>query len=485
MKDIRTTLFIDGQWVEPDSDQTFSVVAASTEELVGQAPAANRTDVDRAVAAARRAFDHTAWPDMPAEERAAVLERLAAALDRRSADIARTVSTQNGMPISVSSQVEGQLPSVILRYYASLIQNTPIEEERAGFMGGTTLVRKEPMGVVAAIIPWNSPQILTAIKLAPALAAGCTIVIKPSPEAVLDSFLLAEAAEEAGLPPGVINIVPADREVGSHLVGHPGIDKVAFTGSTAAGRQVGEACGRLVRPVTLELGGKSAAIILDDADLDATVAGLTMASFLNNGQACYNATRILAPRSRYGEVVDAVAALARSFQVGDSLDPDTQVGPLVSARQRDRVEGYIANGKHEGARLVTGGGRPADMSRGWFVEPTVFADVDNTAVIAREEIFGPVVAVIPYSDVDEAVAIANDSEYGLGGSIWTADLEQGAAIARRVRTGTIGVNQYFPDLGAPFGGIKSSGIGREFGPEGLLAYQQYKSVYLPPEQPAP
>ncbi|WP_267489538.1 aldehyde dehydrogenase family protein [Enemella evansiae] len=316
-------------------------------------------------------------------------------------------------------------------------------------------------------------------KLAPALAAGCTLVIKPSPETVLDAFLLAEAVEAAGLPAGVVNVVPAGREVGAYLVAHPGVDKVAFTGSTAAGRAIAETCGRLLRPVTLELGGKSAAIVLEDAELDLAQIGegLFTSTLLNNGQTCFLGTRVLAPRSRYGEVVDAFSAFATSLQVGPASAPETQIGPMATAAQRDRVEAYIAKGRSEHGQITAGGKRP-ELDRGFFVEPTVFAGLSNSSTLAREEIFGPVLTVIAYDGVDDAVRIANGSDFGLGGTVWTADPERGAEVARRVRTGTIGVNRYIPDPAAPFGGVKNSGIGRELGPEGLAAYQQLQSVYL-------
>ncbi|MDX6355658.1 MAG: aldehyde dehydrogenase, partial [Streptomyces sp.] len=314
---------------------------------------------------------------------------------------------------------------------------------------------------------------------APAMAAGCTVVLKPSPETVLDAFRLAEAAEEAGVPPGVINIVPADREAGAYLVAHPGVDKVAFTGSTAAGRAVGRACGELLRPVTLELGGKSAAIILDDAELDLDKIGedLFTATLLNNGQMCHLGTRVLAPRSRYAEVVDLFTTLADSLTIGDALDPETRIGPLATPRQRDRVEGYIAKGLADGGRITTGGGRPKSQDRGWFVEPTIFADVDNRSTIAQEEIFGPVLSLIPYDGTDDAIRLANESDYGLGGTVWTSDPERGLAVARRVQTGTVGINRFRTDLAAPFGGFKDSGVGRELGPEGLSNYLQYQSLY--------
>ncbi len=345
-------------------------------------------------------------------------------------------------------------------------------------LGKKSRVLREPIGVVAAIVPWNVPQAITFLKLAPALAAGNTVVLKPAPETVLDAFLMAEAAIEAGLPPGVLNVVPAGCEVGAYLVAHPGVDKVSFTGSTPAGRAIAETCGRLLRPVTLELGGKSAAVVLDDADLASSLESFFAATLLNNGQICWLSTRILAPRAKYDVIVDTITALAGSLTIGNPLEPDAKVGPLVSQRQRERVESYIAKGRAEGGRITTGGGRPAGLDRGWYVEPTIFADVDPKATISQEEIFGPVLAVIPYTDEDDAVAIANDSDYGLGGSVWTSDPERGAAFARRVRSGTVGVNGYVNDPFAPFGGIKASGLGRELGPEGLQPFQVLKTIYL-------
>ena len=383
------------------------------------------------------------------------------------------------MPISIAQQLEGGFPLVVIRYFVELLKTASFEDTRPHTLGGTTTVRREPLGVVAAIAPWNYPQTLASFKYAPALAAGCTVVLKPSPETVLDAMLLAEAIEASDLPPGVFNVVPGGREVGAYLVSHPGVDKVAFTGSTAAGRQIAETCGRLLRPVTLELGGKSAAIVLDDADLDLATMGedLFAATLMNNGQTCYLGTRILAPRSRYGEVVDTLAAFASSLTVGDALDPATQIGPMASETHRDRVEGYIAKGSGDGARLVVGGGRPDGLDAGWFVSPTVFADVDNNATIAQEEIFGPVLSVIPYTTTPTPCRIANDSDYGLGGTVWTSDPDRGRAVANRVRTGTIGINRYMLDPGAPFGGIKASGIGRELGPDALHAYQAVKTIY--------
>ncbi|MDH6573612.1 aldehyde dehydrogenase (NAD+) [Streptomyces sp. SAI-117] len=471
-------LFIGGQWVVPASDARITVLGASTEDVLGSVPEGTEKDMDAAVAAARAAFDDPdGWARWEPARRADALYRLADALERRAEDVTRIVSAQNGMTIGLSQQVEGALPAILLRYYADLVRDDQGETVRDGMLGTPVHVRREPLGVVAAIVPWNAPQLLSATKYAPGLAAGCTFVLKPSPETVLDAVLFAEAVEEAGLPPGVVNVVPAGREVGAYLVSHPDIDKVAFTGSTAAGRQIAATCGTLLRPVTLELGGKSAAVILDDVDLGAAMSEpFVQATLLANGQACFASTRILAPRSRYDEVVDAVASLVGGLTVGDPLDPTTQVGPMASARQRDRVEGYIEKGRAEGARLVVGGSRPT-LDKGYYVTPTVFADVDNAQVIAREEIFGPVLTVIPYTDEDDAVRIANDSEYGLGGTVWTSDDERAMRVARRMHTGTVGLNHYTVDPAAPFGGVKASGLGREFGPEALLNYQQVKSIY--------
>jgi acyl-CoA reductase-like NAD-dependent aldehyde dehydrogenase len=472
-------LYIGGGWAKAHSEDVLRVVSASTEELIGTVPEADETDVDRAVDAARAAFDDpSGWSRWTPQQRAEAMERFAAALESRAEETARRVSSQNGMPIMVANQLEAVFPALLLRYYARLAKESPFEEKRPGMFGGSSLVIKEPVGVVGAIVPWNVPQAITFLKLAPALAAGCTVVVKPSPETVLDAFLMAEAAIEAGLPEGVLNIVPGGRELGAYLVAHPGVDKVSFTGSTAAGRAIAETCGRLLRPVTLELGGKSAAIVLDDADLVSNMENFFGATLLNNGQICWLGTRILAPHSRYSEVVDTISGLASGLTVGDALDPSTQIGPLASARQRDRVESYIEKGKSEGARLTVGGGRPEQFGKGWFVEPTVFADVDNSSTIAQQEIFGPVLSVIAYRDEAEAVAIANDSDYGLGGSVWTADPDRGAALARKIQTGTIGINAYVNDPGAPFGGVKSSGMGREMGPEALLPFQQLKTIYL-------
>lgn len=464
--------YIDGEF--RPADQCEPVREAATGELLGDGASATMADIDAAVAAARTALP--LWSSASVGHRAAVLEAFAAALHRRADSTDKLVSRENGMPIALSRGANGQFPAALLGYYAKLITETPIEEIRPS-MSGHTIVRREPVGVVAAIVPWNYPQALAAFKLAPALAAGCTVVLKAAPETALDALVFAEAASECGMPPGVLNVVPGGVEAGKHLVSHPGVDKVSFTGSTVAGRIIAEVCGRLLRPVTLELGGKSAAIILDDADLDATMRGLRSVSFVNNGQTCYLGSRILAPRSRYAEVVDALVTLVDGFTVGDPLDRATDIGPVVTARQRDRVLGYIQAGNDSGARLVAGGGIPKDQSRGWFVSPTVFADVDNSDRIAQEEIFGPVLAVIAYDDDAEAIELANDSQFGLAGTVWSTDTDRATDVARAVKTGTIGVNGYQLDMGAPFGGVKASGLGRELGPEGLNEFFELKSIY--------
>ncbi|MEM9438370.1 MAG: aldehyde dehydrogenase [Pseudomonadota bacterium] len=468
--------FIGNQWAKPATDAQFTIKNASTGETVGTTAEAGTADIDAAVAAARSAFDGGEWPRMAPSERATIMRRFAQELRARSPQTAEAVSTQNGMPISISGAFEGDVAPNILDYYADLADEMVLEDVRPSQFGTETFVQRLPVGVVAAIIPWNFPVNLSLVKLGPAMAAGCTMVIKPSPGTVLDSYVMAEAALAAGVPAGVLNWVPADREVGQYLIEHPGIDKVAFTGSTAAGRKIAARCGELLRPVTLELGGKSAAILLEDTDLETFTQGIPTACLLNNGQTCYLGTRILAPKSRYDEVVEAVAGFVGALKVGDALDPETHVGPLASEEHRARVERYIEIGKSEG-RLVTGGRRPGTSQGGWFVEPTVFADVDNAATIAREEIFGPVLSIIPYEGEEQAIEIANDSDFGLGGSVWSQDKAHAKAVAEKVHTGSIGLNGYVISVGSPFGGIKQSGIGREFGPEAMNAYQTYKSIF--------
>lgn len=470
--------YIGGQWVAPAGSATIEVISPHTEEVVGRVPEGTTADMDRAVEAARDAFDNGPWPRMDPADRAAAVGKLADLYAARLGDFAEIITREMGSPITFSQLAQAPQPQMMLSYFADLGKTFTWEDERPGMFGPVT-VRREPVGVVAAIVPWNVPQFTIMTKLPAALVAGCSVVIKPAPETPLDAYLLAELIEQAELPPGVVNIVPAGREVGEHLVSHTGVDKVAFTGSTAAGRRIGSICGQQLKRCSLELGGKSAAIICDDADLAATMGWLQMASLMNNGQACVAQTRILAPRSRYDETVDALTGMVAGLSVGDPADPATQIGPLVAKRQQDRVEGYISIGQEEGAKVVAGGSRASGRERGWYVAPTVFADVDPGMRIAREEIFGPVLAVIPYEDTEHAIKIANDSDYGLAGTVWTSDAERGMQIARRVRTGTYGVNMYMIEACAPFGGYKASGIGRELGPEGLMSYLEYKSISSP------
>jgi len=470
--------FIGGDWVDPAGSDQLAVISPHTEEVIAKVPEATTADVDRAVAAAREAFDNGPWPQMSPTERADVIAAISAGIQARYEEMARTISEEMGSPITWATMGQVFAATMVLDYYAGLARQYAFEERRPGILG-PTLVRREAVGVVGAIVPWNVPLFVTSLKLGPALASGSTVVLKPSPETPLDAYLLAEIVQEAGLPAGVLNIVQADREVSEYLVRHPDTDKISFTGSALAGRKIGAICGEQLKRCTLELGGKSAAIILDDADLESTVAGLMPNAIMNNGEACVAQTRILASRARYGDVVDAVATAAAAMKVGDPLDPATEVGPMFASRHRDRVEGYIAKGRDEGARVVTGGGRPAGFDKGWYVEPTIFADVDNTMTIAQEEIFGPVLSVIPYDDVDDAVRIANDSDYGLSGSVWTGDPQSGVDVARRVRTGTYGVNGMGMDFSSPFGGFKDSGLGRELGPEGLAEYLESKTIVLP------
>ncbi|AEW93790.1 MULTISPECIES: aldehyde dehydrogenase [Streptomycetaceae] len=471
-------LYIGGELTDPAGGEVIEVISPHTEEAVGRVPAACPADVDRAVAAAREAFDHGPWPRTPIGERIAVVTRIKDALAARHEEVARLISTENGSPYGWG--VFAQALGAVLVWDAALTvaRDFVAEEPRAGVLG-PLLVRREPVGVVAAVVPWNVPQFVAAAKLAPALLAGCPVILKPSPETPLDAYLLAGIAAEAGLPPGVLSVLPAGRETSEYLVGHPGVDKVSFTGSVATGKRVMEVAARNLTRVTLELGGKSAAIVLPDADLDAAVAGIVPNAWMNNGQACVAQTRILAPRRHYAEIADRLTAAARALVVGDPLDPATQVGPLVARRQQRRSLDYVELGRREGATVLTGGGRPAGLPKGWYVEPTLFGDVANTMRVAREEIFGPVVCLVPYEDEEEAVRIADDSDYGLSGSVWTADVERGVEIARRIRTGTYSVNTFSLDMLGPFGGFKNSGLGREFGPEGFAEYLEHKMIHLP------
>ncbi|MCK9893472.1 aldehyde dehydrogenase [Frankia sp. AgB32] len=476
----KDTLYIGGEWVKPHGSSTINVISPHTEELFATVPEADSGDVDRAVAAARRAFDEGPWPHTSPKDRAEVIRAVSAAIKARAQEIADTTTAEMGAPRSFALSGNAYASALVLDGFATLLDDFAFEEERPGFGGRICHVLKQPVGVTAAIAPWNVPLFIVAMKLGAALAAGATMVIKSAPESPLTGYLLAEILDSVGLPPGVVSVITADREASEVLVRHPGIDKVSFTGSTAVGRRIGAICGEQLKRCTLELGGKSASILLEDADLATAIPGLLPAAFMNSGQACVAQTRVLVPRRRHDEVVAALEAAIATLKVGDPADPETFVGPLVADRQRTRVEGLIEAGVGEGARLVRGGGRPANLPRGWYVEPTLFADVDNQMRIAREEVFGPVLAVLPYDGEDDAVRIANDSDYGLSGSVWTGDLEHGIALGRRIRTGTFAINSgAVIDLLNPFGGFKQSGLGRELGREGLEAFLETQTI-IPP-----
>jgi betaine-aldehyde dehydrogenase len=475
-------LYIGGDWVAPEGTDTIGVISPVSEEVIAHVPDGTEADIDKAVAAARIAFDRGPWPRMAPAERGEILRKAAAQIMAETADLAEIITQEMGAPITFSNLGQVMAPMMIFNYYADLAGSFAFDEVRDGLLNPKVLVTKEPVGVVGAIAPWNVPLFIAAAKLAPSLAAGCTVVYKPAPETPLDAFRLAEIFEGCGLPKGVLSVVPAGREVSEHLVTHPGVDKISFTGSGVGGKRIGGLCGERLKRCTLELGGKSAAIILDDADLATTIPTLLPNAIMNNGQACIAQTRILAPRGRYAEVVDAVVSGVSAMKVGDPMDPATEVGPVVAERQRTRIEGYLDSGREEGATVALGGGRPSggDFAKGWYVEPTVFSDVDNKMKIAQEEIFGPVLVVIPYDGDDNAVEIANDSNYGLCGSVWTNDNDRGLGIARQVRTGTYMLNTFAPiDFATPFGGFKESGVGREFGPEGLESFLEKKSIGLP------
>jgi acyl-CoA reductase-like NAD-dependent aldehyde dehydrogenase len=469
----RDTLFIGGSWVAPDGADTLEVTNAATGEVVATIPAGTPVDADRAVRAARDAF--AGWSQLAAEERAGYLERIQAGLAARAEDLTRIIATELGMPTRWIPFLQLGTPPFAFGYYAGLARKQEPET-----IAGNSLLLREPVGVVAAITPWNYPLHQIALKVAPALAAGCTVVLKPSEVTPLNAFVLAEVVAAAGLPAGVFNLVTGvGPVVGEALAAHGEVDMVSFTGSTRAGKRVAELAAQGVRRVALELGGKSANVILEGADLEKAVAAGVLDVLRNSGQSCDALSRMLVPRARLAEVEEIAARTAEQARIGDPFDPGTTLGPLVSSTQLERVRGYIRKGVEEGARLVTGGEEaPEGVGGGYYVRPTIFSDVRSDMTIAQEEIFGPVVSIIPYDSEEEAVSIANDTVYGLSGAVWAGDVEHAKAVAARMRTGRVYLNGAGFNVFAPFGGYKQSGIGRELGTFGLEEYQEVKAVQL-------
>ena len=470
--------YIGGDWVKPQSDQKLDLISPVTEECFLSLPEASTADVDRAVKAARQAFDHGPWPRMTPQERSKFVLAIGEEMKKRAPLLTDVWTAQVGAPKSFAGYIINFAPQ-LFEFYGKLGASAEFAETRDMMNGGKALVIREPVGVVAIITPWNAPMVLMSYGVAAALTAGCTIVAKPAPETPIEGQLLAECAEAVGLPAGVLNIVPAGREVGDYLINRPEIDKVSFTGSVAGGKRIAEVCAKRLARYTLELGGKSPALIMDDADLANAIGTIVPFAMPMTGQICFSLTRVLVSKKRHDEVVDAYSEAVKKIAVGDPWKADTQMGPLSMKRQLDRVMGYIEKGRKEGATLVTGGGRPKGMNHGYFVEPTIFSNVDTNMTIAKEEIFGPVVSVMPYDNEEDAIRIANSSTYGLSGAVFTNDPDKGLALARRIRAGNVSINGLKLDNAVPFGGYKESGVGRVGGPEGLEAYQEIKSVYLP------
>jgi acyl-CoA reductase-like NAD-dependent aldehyde dehydrogenase len=469
--------FIGGRWAAPSGSTKFDVLNSGTEELFVSVAEAQAADIGAAVAAARDAFDRGPWPRMSHIERAKFMAAIGAELALRAGDQASTWVIESGTT-QTHAGPRSKAVAGVWDYYAGLAATFPFQEVHRPVAANAGLLVREPVGVVAAIIPWNGPLLMVAYKCAPALLAGCTVVVKASPEAPGAAYLFAEVCEKVGLPPGVVNVVVADREVSELLVRNPGVDKVTFTGSTAAGRRIASICGERIARCTLELGGKSAAVILDDYDVEQaakTISG--MATFIT-GQVCSSLTRIIIDRKRHDQLVEALSDCLSKVKIGDPFDLSTQMGPLATARQRERVERYIEVGKQEGARLAVGGGRPAQLNRGYFIEPTVFGNVQNRSTLAQEEIFGPVLSVIPADSEEAAIQIANDTIYGLNNSVFTNDINRAYDTARRLRSGTVGHNSVRSDFGIAFGGFKQSGIGREGGREGLMPFLETKTLLM-------
>ncbi|MFS8123610.1 aldehyde dehydrogenase [Rhizobium sp. BR 250] len=471
--------FIGGEWVAPSTGETFAVLDCSTEETVARVAKANSADMQKAVAAAREAFDNGPWPRMTPQERGVYLEKIAERLEAANDEFARGWSIETGIVYKVAQPRIGLFISGAFRQYAEMASTFPFSEEHRSVTGNAAYKVYEPVGVVAEIIPWNGPAGLMAYKTAPALLAGCTLVIKSSPEAPTSAYMFAEICKEIGLPRGVVNVVTADRDVSEELVRNPDVDKITFTGSTGAGRRIAAVAADRIARVTLELGGKSPAVVLDDYDIEEAANTLGNSYFgYNTGQICHSLTRIIVPRAKHDQMVEALSEIARNIVVGDPFDAATMSGPLASARQRETVERFVARGIADGATLAAGGKRPDHLSRGFFFEPTVFANVDNSSSIAQEEIFGPVLSVIPADDEANAIRMANDSPFGLNAAVFTNDRDRALHVARQLRSGTVGHNGPRTDFSIGFGGFKQSGVGREGGIEGLTAFMESKTIVM-------